>query len=205
MFTPEQLQEIFPKARRSNIDLYCESINDAMTEFSIDTPRQQAMFIAQCGHESGQFSAVIENLNYGAKGLMGIFKKYFPNEALAKQYERRPEMIANRVYGGRMGNGPEATGDGFAYRGRGLIQLTGKDNYVLCGRDLEYDLVSDPTYLETPEGAARSAAWFWWSRKLNRYADEGNIKECTRRINGGYIGLEEREHFWHSAMDVLGE
>jgi len=204
MFTPEQLQAIMPKARRSNLDLYCESINDAMEEFSIDEPECQAMFIAQCGHESGYLSAVIENLNYSAKGLMGIFKKYFPNEAIAKQYERKPEMIANRVYGGRMGNGPENTGDGWAYRGRGLIQLTGKDNYILCGRDLEYDLVSDPTYLETPEGAARSAAWFWWSRKLNRYARENNIRECTRRVNGGYIGLEEREHLWHAAKDVLG-
>ncbi len=205
MFTPEQLQEILPKARRANIDLYCEAINDAMEEFSIDEPECQAMFIAQLAHESGNFSAVRENLNYSAQGLKGIFKKYFPTDELANQYARKPEAIANRVYANRMGNGPESSGDGWAYRGRGLIQLTGKDNYVLCGRDLEYDLISDPSYLETPEGAARSAAWFWWSRKLNRYAREGNIKECTRRINGGYIGLEDRTEHWHHALKILTE
>jgi putative chitinase len=113
-------------------------------------------------------------------------------------------MIANRVYGGRMGNGPEETGDGWSYRGRGLIQLTGKDNYIACGRDLQYDLLADPGYLEIPEGAARSAAWFWWSRKLNQLARKGDIKECTRRINGGYIGLDDRTHHWHAIREAMG-
>ena len=204
MFTPEQLQAIMPKARRSNIDLYCESINDAMEEFSIDEPECQAMFIAQCGHESGYLSAVVENLNYGAKGLMGIFKKYFPNEAIAKQYERRPEMIANRVYGGRMGNGPEATGEGFAYRGRGLIQLTGKDNYTFFAGSLGISVEEASEYLATFEGAAQSACWFWEQNNLNRFADANDVKGLTRAINGGYIGLEDRIKHTEHALHVLG-
>lgn len=204
MFTPQQLQHALPQAKPDNIAKYIDCINDAMEEFSIDEPECQAMFIAQCGHESGMLSAVVENLNYGAKGLQGIFKKYFPTQELALQYERKPQMIANRVYASRMGNGDESSNDGWNYRGRGLIQLTGKSNYIACGNDLQYDLLADPGYLEIPEGAARSACWFWWSRKLNQLARKGDIKECTRRINGGYIGLDERVHLWHLAREALG-
>ena len=203
MITLEQLQDILPKAKAENIEKYCEHLAHAMDEFSIETDLQKAMFLAQVGHESGYLSAVHENLNYGWQGLRKIFPKYFPNDEIAQHYNRQPELIANRVYGGRMGNGPEETGDGFRYCGRGLIQLTGKSNYQQCGEALEYNLVEDPTYLETPQGAARSAAWFWWSRHLNQFADTENIKECTRRINGGYIGLEERNHLFQHAKAVL--
>lgn len=203
MVTVAQLQQIFPGAKRANLEAFCGEINEAMVEFEIDTPRRQAAFLAQCAHESGKFSAVRENLNYSAKGLMGIWPKRFPSLAFAQQYHRNPQKIANKVYANRMGNGDEASGDGWSYRGRGLIQLTGKSNYVACSQGIEYDVVADPDYLETTEGAARSAAWFWWSRGLNAEADSGNIRLMTKKINGGYIGLEEREHYYHAALKVL--
>lgn len=203
MVTVEQLQRIFPKARRANLEAFCGEINEAMIEFEIDTPVRQAAFLAQCAHESGSFSAVRENLNYSAKGLMGIWPKRFPSLAAAQPYHRNPQKIANKVYANRMGNGSEASGEGWAYRGRGLIQLTGKTNYVACSQGIEYDVVADPDYLETTEGAARSAAWFWWSRGLNAQADANDIRTMTKKINGGYIGLEERAHYFEAAKHVL--
>lgn len=203
MVTVEQLQRIFPKARRANLEAFCGEINEAMMEFEIDTPVRQAAFLAQCAHESGSFSAVRENLNYSAKGLMGIWPKRFPSLAAAQPYHRNPQKIANKVYANRMGNGSEASGEGWAYRGRGLIQLTGKTNYVACSQGIEYDVVADPDYLETTEGAARSAAWFWWSRGLNAQADANDIRTMTKKINGGYIGLEERAHYFEAAKHVL--
>lgn len=204
MVTVAQLQHIFPKAKAANLAAFCDEINEAAVEFEIDSPRRLAAFLAQCAHESGLFAHVRENLNYSAQGLRGIWPKRFPTLAAAQPYHRNPQKIANKVYADRMGNGPESSGDGWAYRGRGLIQLTGKSNYIACSAGLEYDVVADPDYLETTEGAARSAAWFWYSRNLNKWADLGDIKTMTKLINGGYIGLEEREHFYHSALSVLG-
>ena len=204
MVTVAQLQQIFPKAKAANLAAFCDEINEAAVEFEIDSPRRLAAFLAQCAHESGLFAHVRENLNYSAQGLRGIWPKRFPTLAAAQPYHRNPQKIANKVYADRMGNGSEATGDGWSYRGRGLIQLTGKSNYIACSAGLEYDVVADPDYLETTEGAARSAAWYWYSRNLNKWADLGDIKTMTKLINGGYIGLEEREHFYHSALSVLG-
>ena len=205
MITKEQMHEAFPEISQDNVEKYYDALVSAMEEFEIDTPGRIAAFLAQAAHESGNFRAVHENLNYKAEGLTKIFHKYFPDMDTANEYARQPEKIANRVYGNRMGNGDEASGDGWRYCGRGLIQLTGKDNYSACGTELEVDLHENPEYLETPEGAARSAAWFWWSRDLNVLADEKDIKAITKKINGGYIGLEDREKHYNHALSVLGE
>lgn len=172
---------------------------DTMAKFEINTPLRLAHFLAQAGHESGGFRLVKENLNYSAKGLMGIFKKYFPTEALAKQYERKPEKIANKVYGGRMGNGDEASGDGAKFCGRGYIQLTGKTNYQAFFKSMDLDVNSDPT-LVASKYALASAAWFWSKNGLNKLADGGSteavVTSITKRVNGGTIGLADRiKHF----------
>ena len=199
------MQEAFPEIKQESIEKYYDALVSAMEEFEIDTPGRIAAFLAQVAHESGNFRAVHENLNYKAEGLTKIFHKYFPDMETAEDYAHQPEKIANRVYSNRMGNGDEASGDGWRYCGRGLIQLTGKDNYSACGAELEVDLHENPGYLETPEGAARSAAWFWWSRDLNALADEKDIKAITKKINGGYIGLEDREKHYNHALEILGE
>ena len=180
-------------------DTVIAQIPEVMEKFQINTPLRLCHFLAQCGHESGNFKAVNENLNYGAKGLLGLFKKYFPTEAKALEYERKPEKIANLIYGGRMGNGPEASGEGYKYRGRGYIQLTGKDNYAA------FDKVVPENILETPDLVATkypllSAAWFWNSRGLNALADKGaselEVTAITKKVNGGTIGLVDRiKHF----------
>jgi putative chitinase len=174
-------------------------IPDTAAKFGINTPLRLAHFLAQCGHESAGFKATQENLNYSAKGLMGIFKKYFPTEALAKQYERNPQKIASKVYGGRMGNGAEATGEGYKFRGRGYIQLTGKDNYTAFGKSIGEDIVSNPDVV-SGKYALLSAAWFWSNNGLNKLADGGSVDTVvttiTKRVNGGTIGLPDRiKHF----------
>ena len=203
MVSVDQLQQIFASSDSSDLQEICEPLNAAMDEFGISSAREQAMLLAQCGHESGGFSVVQENLNYKAEGLGRIFPKYF-RDVDPNDYAHNPEKIANRVYANRMGNDDEDSGDGYRYRGRGLIQLTGKDNYNACGAALKIDLHSDPDYLETAEGAARSAAWFWSHNGLNRFADADDIVGCTKRVNGGTIGLEERTKFYQAAKSVLG-
>jgi putative chitinase len=180
-------------------DSVIAQIPDIQTKFEINTPLRLAHFLAQAGHESGGFKAVNENLNYGAKGLLSIFKKYFPTEEKAKLYERKPEKIANLVYGSRMGNGPETSGEGFKFRGRGYIQLTGKDNYRA------FDAVVAESILENPDLVATkyplmSAAWFFHKNGLHKIADKGAtdavVTEVTKRVNGGTIGLADRlKHF----------
>jgi putative chitinase len=202
MISSDQLKQIFPQSDASDIDEICEPLNAAMVEFNITSTKEQAMFLAQCGHESGGFSVVQENLNYKAETLVKVFPKYF-RDVDPNDYAKQPEKIANRVYSNRMGNGDEASGDGYRYRGRGLIQLTGKDNYNACAAALKIDLHEDPDYLETAEGAARSAAWFWAHNGLNKYADADDIVGCTKRVNGGTIGLEERAHYYQAAKSVL--
>lgn len=174
-------------------------IPDTAAKFGINTPLRLAHFLAQCGHESGGFKATQENLNYSAKGLLGIFKKYFPTQALAEQYQRKPEAIASRVYGGRMGNGVESTKEGFKFRGRGYIQLTGKENYTAFGKSINEDIVNNPEKVAT-DYALLSAAWFFSKNGLHRMADEGStdavVTKITRRVNGGTIGLADRiKHF----------
>lgn len=204
MITKEQMHAALPEVKAADLDKFYDALVSAMEEFEIDSPKRIAAFLAQVAHESGNFRAVKENLNYKAETLSKVFPKYFRDHD-PEEYAHQPEKIANLVYGNRMGNGDEASGDGFRYCGRGLIQLTGKDNYSACGEELEVDLHENPTYLETPEGAARSAAWFWWSRDLNPLADDGDIKMITKKINGGFIGLEDREKHYNHALEVLGE
>jgi putative chitinase len=180
-------------------DSVISQIPGVMEKFEINTPLRLAHFLAQCGHESGGFRLVKENLNYSAKGLMGIFKKYFPNEALAKQYERKPEKIANKVYGSRMGNGDETSGDGAKYCGRGFIQLTGKTNYQAFFKSVGLDVTTDPTIVATQYPLA-SAAWFFNKNGLHKMADGGAtdavVTSITKRVNGGTIGLADRiKHF----------
>jgi putative chitinase len=180
-------------------DKVIEQIPAVMEKFQINTPLRLAHFLAQCGHESGGFRLTKENLNYSAKGLMGIFKKYFPTEALAKQYERKPEKIANKVYGGRMGNGPEASGEGAKFCGRGYIQLTGKDNYTAFGKSINEDMTVNPQAV-ADKYALLSAAWFFNKNGLHKMADGGAtdavVTSITKRVNGGTIGLADRiKHF----------
>jgi putative chitinase len=180
-------------------DAVIAMIPDTAQKFQINTPLRLSHFLAQCGHESGGFKATQENLNYSAKGLRGIFGKYFPTDALAEQYQRKPEAIASRVYGGRMGNGVESTKEGYKFRGRGYIQLTGKDNYTAFGKAINEDVISNPD-LVSSKYALLSAAWFFSKNGLHKIADEGStdtvVTKITKRVNGGTIGLADRiKHF----------
>jgi putative chitinase len=201
-FTKQQLKEMIPK--NPYADQWFEAIYEILPEYEITTPQRVAAFLAQCAHESGGFVFLKENLNYKAASLRRVFPKYFPDDATAAQYAGKGEMIANRVYANRMGNGDEASGDGFRYCGRGLIQLTGKNNYEEFAMSIETPVEEIPEYLATFEGAAQSACWFWEKNQLNKWADTGDIKELTRRINGGYIGLEDRIKHYNHALHVLG-
>jgi putative chitinase len=180
-------------------DAVIQMIPDTAAKFQINTPLRLAHFLAQCGHESAGFKATSENLNYSAKGLMSIFKKYFPTEALANAYQRKPEKIANKVYANRMSNGDEASGDGYKFRGRGYIQLTGKANYTAFGKSIGEDILSNPDVVAS-KYALLSAAWFFSKNGLHKMADGGagvdTVKAITKRVNGGYIGIEDRiKHF----------
>jgi putative chitinase len=180
-------------------DAVIAQIPDTAAKFQINTPLRLAHFLAQCGHESGGFRATKENLNYSAKGLTGTFKKYFPTEAAAKPYERQPAKIANKVYGNRMGNGPESSGEGSKFCGRGYIQLTGKENYTAFGKSINEDILSNPDKVAS-QYALLSAAWFFNKNGLHRMADEGAsdvvVTKITKRVNGGTIGLADRiKHF----------
>lgn len=180
-------------------DAVIAQIPAVIDTFGVNTSLRLAHFLAQCGHESGGFRLTQENLNYSAKGLMGIFKKYFPTQALADAYARKPEKIANRVYGGRMGNGLEASGEGYKFRGRGYIQLTGKQNYTAFDLAVEDDILANPDLVSSKHALA-SAAWFWKKNGLNLIADTGSSSEVvtkiTKRVNGGTIGLPDRiKHF----------
>jgi putative chitinase len=186
------------------IDQWYEALDQLLDDYEINTPLRVSHFIAQCAHESGNFVFVKENLNYKAASLRKIFSKYFPTDELAAQYANKPERIANRIYANRMGNGPEESGDGFRYCGRGLIQLTGKDNYTFFAGSLGISVEEASEYLQTFEGAAQSACFFWEQNKLNRFADANDVKGLTRAINGGFIGLEDRIKHTEHALHILG-
>lgn len=202
--TLELLQAVCPKTKKSVLEKYVYALNDVAQYYEMTSnPKRLAAFLAQIAHESGGFNAVVENLNYSAKGLMTTFKKYFPDEATAKAYERQPEKIANKVYASRMGNGPESSGDGWKFRGRGLIQLTGKHNYTKFAEGLGISVDETVAYLETPEGAVSSAGWFWDNNDLNKYCDRDDFVGLTKRINGGTIGLADRKHHYEVALKIL--
>jgi len=191
--------------RVSNHEEWFEGLNDALPQYDINTPVRVAAFMAQCAHESGGFTALSENLNYSADGLRRVFGKYFPSQELANQYARKPEKIANRVYANRMGNGPESSGDGWSYRGRGLIQLTGKSNYTKCSEYLfeDHTLVTKPEVVSEPYYATHTACWFWTANGINYWADNENLEKMTRVINGGTNGLDDRIKHYHHFIEIL--
>lgn len=175
-----------------------------LEEYEIITPKRIAAFMAQCGHESGGFVWLTENLNYSAAGLMRTFKNYFKDSATAEAYARQPDRIAARVYANRMGNGDEASMEGAVYKGRGLVQVTGKDNYFWFASSLGITPEEASEYMQTFVGAAQSACWYWETTSLNKLADAGDILTMTKRINGGTIGLEDRKKHYAHALHVLG-
>ena len=205
VLTKEQLKQLLPK--NPYIDQWHNALSQLLPDYEINTPQRVAAFVAQCAHESGNFMFLKENLNYRAPTLRKLFSKYFPTDELANEYANKPnkqEFIANRIYANRMGNGDESSGDGFRYCGRGLIQLTGKENYSWFAASLGIPVEEASEYLQTFEGAAQSACWFWETNKLNNEADKGDIKVMTRKINGGFIGLDDRIKHYKHALHVLG-
>ena len=180
---------------------WLEHLNETLDKYNIDTPQRIACFIGQCQHESGNFTLLQENLNYSADALMRIWPSRFPTREEANKFHRNPEKIANKVYGGRMGNTED--GDGWKYRGRGIKQLTGKENYRNCGNGIGVDLVDDPDLLLEPEYACLSAGWYWNKHNLNALADKKDYELLTKRINGGLIGHDDRMKRIKNAQTIL--
>ncbi len=204
LLTVDSLRHIMPNASEDHISKYFDALNSQMNKFGINTPLRIAHFIAQVAHESGSLKYSSENLNYSEKALRAVFGKYFPTDELAEAYARQPEKIANRVYANRMHNGDEASGDGWKFKGRGLIQLTGRDNYTQCGTKLRIDLINHPELLsDQPRMAVDAAVWFWNKCNLSTYADQDDIRRITKIINGGYNGLENRKAYLARAKEVL--
>ena len=217
--TPRVEHIVAAGVKQATAEKWVDAVAAACQEFHINTPQRIAGFLSQCAHESGGFERLQENLNYSADGMAGIWPRRFavlgpdkkpvkkdgknqPNK-FALALHRKPEMIANVVYSGRMGNGPTESGEGWLYRGRGLKQLTGKDNHRACSAGLGVDLVSNPDLLLEPVYAARSAAWFWATNKCNVFADAGDIEGLTKKINGGLIGIDDRKKRYASAVSSL--
>ena len=208
LLTASLLKQIFPKCKQP--ETWVKPLNDALLAYEINTTQRIACFLAQVGHESGGLTVLTENLNYSASRLMSVWPKRFPSLAIATQYERNPEKLANNVYANRMGNGDEKSGDGYRYRGRGLLQLTGKSNYDTVGKSLKLDLLKNPDLLLTPSVAALSAAYYWKSHGCNELADDktnDNDNEdfiaITKKINGGTIGLKERLESYKTIFNII--
>ena len=202
MVSPDQLKKM-------HIDpSLADAFNETFQRFGINTPAQQASWIGQCGHECGNFKILEENLNYRAATLLKLFPRtpkrawgFTPEEAAA--YEKQPQKIANRIYGNRMGNRDEASGDGYRFRGSGFLQLTGHSNFYHAGQALGEDFVMQPELVRTPKYAAMTAGWFWQTHKLNQYADSRDFVMMTKKINGGIIGLDDRIKHINHALDIL--
>lgn len=200
-FTVDKLRALIP--RNPYVSDWHEALSLILPDYEINTVPRVAAFLAQTIHESGGFNFLKENLNYQAKSLMKVWPKHFPNEDIAKKYAHNQQAIANKAYSNRMGNGPEESGDGWKFCGRGLIQLTGRNNYQAFADSLEIDIDEVPEYLGTFEGAVQSACWFWETNNLNQWADKKDMLTLTKKINGGTIGLEDRiKHYGH-ALEVL--
>jgi putative chitinase len=200
-FTEDQLKQII--TGNDSVSDWYSALLEELPKYDINTPERVACFIGQCAHESANFKILNENLNYRWESLRRVFGKYFPTDDLAKQYEKQPERIANRVYGSRMGNGDEYSGDGWKFHGRGLIQLTGHNNYDAFATSIGKPLNEVPAYLATFEGAVASACWFWNSRNLNTEADQLDHKTITKLINGGDLGLDERIEKSNHALELF--
>lgn len=201
MIDANELSKILPNLE--NADEWLTALQKWLPAYEIDTPTREADFIAQTTHESADYTALSENLHYSVKGLRRVFKKYFPTDELAAKYANKPEAIANRVYANRMGNGDEASGDGWKFRGKGLIQLTGHDNHKAFADSIGMTIDGVVEYLGTIEGAVHSACWFWKEHGLNKFADTNSVKTITQRINGGDIGLEDRIARTDADMEIL--
>lgn len=200
MLTLDKLKKIIPLNKE--VEEWYPILDKYLNDWDINTLERIAMFLAQCSHESAQFTVIKENLNYSSQGLQKVFGKYF-NKATADLYQRRPEMIANRVYANRMGNGDERSGDGWKFRGKGLIQLTGKNNHQDFADFLEISLDDCTEYLLTKEGAVHSACYFWKENQLNSFSDAHDVIGATRRINGGTNGLNERKENFEKFLKIL--
>jgi putative chitinase len=200
-FTQDQLAQIL--GGNQYTEHWYEALCKVLPDYDITSVARVAAFMGQTMVESAGYTALIENLNYKPESLMKLWHTHFPTEEIAMQYGHHPEQIANRAYAGRMGNGDEASGDGWNYCGRGLIQITGKDNYNLFAQSIDTPLEQIPEFLGTFEGAVQSACWFWENNNLNALADAGDILTMTKKINGGTIGLEERTAHYHNALQVL--
>lgn len=195
----QKFKKVFPACKLSN--KFCNLLDNLLPAAGIDTKERVNMFLAQCGHESGGFTRFTEGLNYSAKGLLATFPKYFPDLKTALVYERQKEKIANRVYANRMGNGPESSGDGFKYRGRSAIQLTGKDNYAAFTKDTGIDIVTNPDIINDDLSLIiKISIWFWNKNILNKFADAKDVLGATKKINGGLNGILEREEFFKELM-----
>ena len=204
MLTYEQLLAINDNKNPDMCKYYIDSLNKVLSDYKIDNKIRLAHFLAQIIHESGNLKYKSENLNYSAKTLLSTFGKYFKNEEIANQYARNPEKIANRVYANRMGNRDEASGDGWKYRGRGLIQLTGADNYRLCSNALNINLIDDPDLIiSNPDISVKVACWFWNYKNLNELCDKDDVISITKKINGGLNGIESRKLLLIKAKNVL--
>lgn len=204
-FSREHLKELYSANPRA--EFWFDDLHKILPMYEITTPKRVALFLAQTGHESQQYKRVIENLNYSQSGLLKTFKKYFPTVASTNGYVGNPERIANRVYANRLGNGNEASGEGYKFRGRGLIQVTGKYNYGECSKFL-YDgdptvLWTNPSLLTTVEGAIHSACWYWSKNNLNWYAERSMVTRATEIVNGGRNGLEDRLKLWNKALSLI--
>ena len=180
-----------------------EALCKILPDYNISTPERVACFLGQTMVESAGYKALVENLNYRPETLCKIWPSHFQSEEIAQQYAHHPEQIANRAYAGRMGNGDEASGDGWKYCGRGLIQITGKDNYSRFAQSIDTPVEEVPEYLGTFEGAVQSACWFWENNNLNQYADQGDVLTITKHVNGGTLGLEERQQHTHQALQII--
>lgn len=202
MITTKILEGIFKHTKTAQLEAYVSHLNRYSNEYGINTKLRMAHFLAQTGHESGGFRATRENLNYSAEGLLAVFKKYFTPET-AKLYARKPEKIGSRVYANRMGNGPEESGDGWKFRGVGLIQTTGKNNIEALSKKLGMSLDDAIRFAETPEGAVKAACIFWVDNNLNRFADKDDILGLTKAINGGTNGLDDRKELTERAKAAL--
>lgn len=207
-FTQDQLIQII--VGNTNADKWYTALTSATPEkksiidrYELNTVNRLAGFLAQCAHESARFTVIRENLNYRVEGLRKTFPKYFPTDAKAQEYAHKQEKIANRVYASRMGNGDEASGDGWRYSGRGLIQLTGKDNYTKFAASINIPMDKIIAYLETVGGAADSAGWYWSVNNLNKTADANDIIAMTKKINGGIVGIDDRTALYENAKKIL--
>ncbi len=194
-----KFKKVFPNCKEPEV--FCNLLDNLLSASGIDTKERVVMFLAQCGHESQGFTRFTEGLNYGAEGLLATFPKYFPDLKTAKAYERQREKIANKVYANRMGNGPESSGDGWKFRGRGIIMATGKETYSKLSEFIGENLIETPDLISTDMNISiKCAIWFWNKNKLNAFADSKDIKSVTKIINGGYNGLEDRTKHYKELM-----